>query len=730
MSTVLAKMAVQISANTAEFAKGINQANQHLAGFQKGLSALSRTAGILGVGFASFQIGRQVLQSFAQFQYEMSKVKAITQATEKEFNDLRNNAIKLASTFGVEAKAVASLQLELGRLGFSTKEILNTTKSIVLLSKATGEDLSRSAEITGSVLRAFNLDAAESGRVTDVMAAAFNKTALGLSDFGEAMKYVAPVAAAAGLSIEQVSSMLGVLADSGIKGSMAGTSLRKIISDLGAGAAPQLTKKLSEMAAAGITGAAAMDEVGRTAYASLLVLSKNTEKIDANRMAFEKSNGELQKMSDIMTDNLIGDWDKLTGAVDSFFKKIGEGKDGVLRATLQDASALVKLLGHETLGWTQKLGIAVGNITGKGINEDIEAWEKKVAEAIENIEKRHSLLAQKMINGYELSASSYSDAIQKAIDDVNKVIEQQGGKKGTWYGGMITSGELLDALTKKLTESQKNLNKSLSKTQELEVNQIDTIKEMEAEIKRLNEEIDNTNVLDIASIRANQLLVKEYQARIDAIRGVIKASKELTKHDTEKFTDHKSPEFSGQDGSFSFNKDSLSELDRQQQETLDRLRNFNQSAWSEISSFAEGSLAIIGQRLGDSTVNVGKGLLMGLGKFLASFGRQLIALGVGAKGLQAIVKNPLNPGAAVAAIVGGAALIVAGNAIAANASKGISSAVGGGGGGSSYSVSQPQLATNAAQNEFSYTIQIRGQDLWVALKNYNENKGRTSAIGG
>jgi len=337
------KFLIRLGADVTALQNDLQKAQTTVNNFGNKIKSIGNFS-IAGMGTAF--IAQGLIQSLGGFEAEMSKVKAVTQASQAEFEQLKNNAIELAKSYGVTSKEVATLQLEYARLGFSTSEILNTTKATILLSKATGEDLAKSAQIAGSTLRAFNFDASEMGRITDVMAASFNKSALGLNDFGEAIKYVAPVAAAAGLSFEQTSAMLGVLADNGIKGSMAGTSLRKIISDLGSGAAPILNERLAEMAKQGLSGAAAMDEVGRTAYASLLILSKNADKVTEATTAYKNASGELQKMSDVMQDNLYGDYDKFIGQLDATIQK-GGGVIGVLRGITQTATGMVRGLGGD-----------------------------------------------------------------------------------------------------------------------------------------------------------------------------------------------------------------------------------------------------------------------------------------------------------------------------------------------------------------------------------------------
>lgn len=314
---------IRLGMDTAKMLEGINGTNAALNRFDANVKSVARSvAGAVGL----YSIGSAIsnsIKNIAEFQHSMQEVKAITGATGAEFEQLKGNALNLAGAF--KAIDISRMEVELGRLGFSTSEIINTTAAAVNLAIATGSNLSKSADVLGSTLRAFNLDASQSGRVADVMASGFNKSALSLENFSEAIKYVAPVAAAAGISLERTTAILGVLADNGIRGSMAGTSFRKIISDIGGGAAPVFNAKLKEMADRGITASQAMDEVGRTAYASALIISKNTEKIDEMTEAHKKSNGELEKMAAIMSDDLIGAWNRFNAEIDRTLQKKGEG---------------------------------------------------------------------------------------------------------------------------------------------------------------------------------------------------------------------------------------------------------------------------------------------------------------------------------------------------------------------------------------------------------------------
>lgn len=339
MADVLSKLAVVITANTAQMTGQLKTANKSLGLMNSTLNTLK--ASLIGT-FGAYQIVngiRNAISTIAEFEKQMDKVRAITGATGTEFDKLEKNALDLGKSTEYTARQIAGLQVEYGRLGFSTKEILASTKATLNLATATGEDLSRSAEIAGSTLRAFQLDAEEMGRVTDVMTGTLNQSALALDTFADGMKYVAPVAEATNVSIEETSAMLGVLADAGIKGSQAGTSLRRIFTLLDKSGKP-LAERMQELADRGITLADANDEVGLYAQTALLVLAKQNDKVKELTQSLSNVNGEAQRTADIMRDNLAGDADKFTSALEGLILE-GSIFNELLREITQTGTGII-----------------------------------------------------------------------------------------------------------------------------------------------------------------------------------------------------------------------------------------------------------------------------------------------------------------------------------------------------------------------------------------------------
>jgi uncharacterized protein YukE len=278
--------------------------------------SMKLTAPLVALGAVSFNV-------FKGFEAEMSKVKAVSGATAEEFKALSQNAKDLGASTMFSASQVAELQTEFAKLGFTATEITKVTESTLALAQASGSDLARAAEVAGSTLRAFGLDASETGRVTDVMAKSFSTSALGMDTFAESMKYVAPVAKSAGMSIEETSAMLAVLANNGIKGSAAGTALRRIISEIGASGKPT-SEAIADLASQGLNLADAKDEVGRSAQSALLILAEGVQQIKPLTKEFENSAGAAKEMADIMGDNAFGAGKRLESAMEGLGISIGE----------------------------------------------------------------------------------------------------------------------------------------------------------------------------------------------------------------------------------------------------------------------------------------------------------------------------------------------------------------------------------------------------------------------
>lgn len=210
------------------------------SGFNKGISNLSKIATTgLGVAVGNAitkvvdkvgSIGTAAVKVGMNFEAEMSKVASISGATGDEFQKLIDKAKEMGSKTKFSATESAQAMEYMAMAGWKTQDMVDGLKGIMDLAAASGEDLATTSDIVTDALTAFGLKASDSTHFADVLAKASSNANTNVAMMGETFKYVAPVAGAMGYSVEDCSVAIGLMANSGIKASQAGTSLRQMLS--------------------------------------------------------------------------------------------------------------------------------------------------------------------------------------------------------------------------------------------------------------------------------------------------------------------------------------------------------------------------------------------------------------------------------------------------------------------------------------------------------------------
>lgn len=218
---------VEITARDGAFMKGLGAAQGKLRAFAAscqsiGSSLLAVSAGMV----APFGLAAS---AFGSFDDAMRSVQAVTGSTGAEFDALSAKARALGASTSYTAKEAADAMAALGRSGFKSGQIDDAISSVLSLARATGTDLARSADIVSNALNMFGLSAEKAGDAADVLVATANNSAQTLDDLFEALKMVGPQAKAAGYDIRETSAALGILANVGIKGSMAGNAVKRAL---------------------------------------------------------------------------------------------------------------------------------------------------------------------------------------------------------------------------------------------------------------------------------------------------------------------------------------------------------------------------------------------------------------------------------------------------------------------------------------------------------------------
>jgi TP901 family phage tail tape measure protein len=187
--------------------------------------------GAVGIGAAMFTAP---IMAAANFEQAMAKVGAISRASDADLKQMTATARELGAKTNWSASQAAEGMQYLSMAGFSAQDSIKSMPGMLSLASAGGIELGAAADIASNILSGFNLEAAEMGRLGDVLTNTFTSSNTDLNMLGETMKYVAPVAAATGVSLEQAAAMAGKLGDAGIQASQAGTSMRAIINRLAA----------------------------------------------------------------------------------------------------------------------------------------------------------------------------------------------------------------------------------------------------------------------------------------------------------------------------------------------------------------------------------------------------------------------------------------------------------------------------------------------------------------
>lgn len=187
---------------------------------------------LLGVTAAVGALGTAAVKTTMSFDDSMAKVSSISGATGDELQSLRDKAKEMGESTKFSASEAADAMQYMAMAGWKTEDMLDGVDGIMNLAAASGEDLATTSDIVTDALTALGLKAEDSAHFADILAAASSNANTNVSIMGESFKYVAPVAGSMGASAEDLSIALGLMANSGIKGSQAGNSLKNALVNL------------------------------------------------------------------------------------------------------------------------------------------------------------------------------------------------------------------------------------------------------------------------------------------------------------------------------------------------------------------------------------------------------------------------------------------------------------------------------------------------------------------
>lgn len=367
-----------------------------VSGFEKGVAKLRGTAGKVGAGIAksiglasvaTSALGGFALKAGANFDAGMSQVSAISLASGKDLDMLRQKAKDMGASTKFSATESAEALKYMAMAGWKPQQMMEGLDGVINLAAASGEDLAMVSDIVTDSLTAFGMSAEQSGKFADVLAATATNANTNVGMLGESFKYVAPLCGALGYTAEDTSLALGLMANAGVKSSQAGTSLKNSLARL---AKP--TKEVANglnlvgLSAEELQGiplnevlkkfrtqfknlsadektAAASAIFGKEAMSGMLAII-NASDDDFNKLsnAINNSSGSAKKMAKIMNDNLKGDITILKSALEGFGISLYENVDNPLRNVAQRATKHIDKLNETVKKDINKLPAVIGEI--------------------------------------------------------------------------------------------------------------------------------------------------------------------------------------------------------------------------------------------------------------------------------------------------------------------------------------------------------------------------------
>lgn len=390
-------------------------------------SATSKMAGLMKksaavIGVASVAAAKKTIDVGKSFEAGMSEVQAISGASGKDLERLSNKAKEMGAITKFSATESATALKYMAMAGWKTDQMVSGLAGVMNLAAASGEDLGTVSDIVTDSMTAFGLKANQSGHFADVLAKASSSSNTNVGLMGETFKYVAPLAGSMGYSIEDTATAIGLMANAGIKGSQAGTSLRSILTRLvkppkdaaaalnalgisttkADGSMKPLRETMAELREkfSGLTesqkASYASSIAGQEAMSGLLAIV-NASDSDFNKLqkAIDNSSGAAKKQADVMNNNLQGALYDLGSAAESVGIGIYEDIKTPLTKAVGVGTAQLRILSNklkkggikeivpkEAINTVENLG-KVAMVAGKGGVKVLGAAAKLVGNNME-----------------------------------------------------------------------------------------------------------------------------------------------------------------------------------------------------------------------------------------------------------------------------------------------------------------------------------------------------------
>lgn len=499
---------VRLTANISDYSAKMQQASAQTdklattivkpANRAKQLETAATKTG-MAVGAMSLAFGVSGVKMFADFDQAMSEVKANTGATGDELDALKNAALDAGKSTVYNATESANAINELAKAGMSTTDVLSGGLSGALnLAASDGMEVADAAELMSSALAQFNLQGKDAGAVADALAAGAAAAQGSASDLGSALSQAGLVANSFGISMQETVGALSLFANTGMIGSDAGTSLKSMLQRL-AGPSKEAANTMEELginaydASGNFIGLEALagqlkDRMGDLSMEQRNAAMNTIFGADAVRAAnalYEagadgvaqwtktvSESGVAAEMAAAKTDNLKGDMEQLSGAIETALIQTGSGANDALRDIVQSVTGVVDAFASLDPNMQQlivKGGLMIGALAGMhkafgGLKDSSSVFGQSLGLALDPVQRLQTALPQ-LERGFRVAFGGAQTQIETFGTEVSRSKSVMGGMKiaavgvmdllgGPWGIALGVAGYALSAYAKKVQESK------------------------------------------------------------------------------------------------------------------------------------------------------------------------------------------------------------------------------------------------------------------------------------
>ena len=383
-----------------EMAPGLSQVSAGLKGWAAGYIGAQAVVGGIVKMFTQLREG---VGSIVEFEFANSKLAAILGTTADNIKELTTDARQLGATTKYTAAQATELQIELAKLGFTRREILDSTGAILRFAQATGAEL------------------------TDAMAVATSKSALSFSYLATALPIVGPVAKAFNFQIEDTLALLGKLADAGFDASMSATATRNILLNLADGngklakalgepvkTLPELVVGLKKLKEQGVDLNTTLELTDKRSVAAFNAFLTASDKIVPLRDQITGVDKELTDMADTMSNNVKGSIAGLSSAWEAFMLSFYDSK-GIMKDVLDFLARGLRNVATQLKGYSE--------LQDEADNKAVAFAQKEMMKS--DILEKNARNMQRLYKEYINSGMSADEAAKKAKEDYIETLKSR-----------------------------------------------------------------------------------------------------------------------------------------------------------------------------------------------------------------------------------------------------------------------------------------------------------------